>query len=115
MRRKIDVPRAAQLWFLGWAEHVRRRHGFSLYRALTQAQAWAPEVFGRVHADTPRKWKPAGAMSEPIPGRPCRLSAEIVQILGVEEHDSVESAFGHLLHATFQRASAAGNIKKLCA
>lgn len=70
-RKKVTVPQVAKEWFLQFAERQTKRYGWGLMRCLRHVQEIAPEVFGDVHDDTPRRWKQPPA--EERRGRPQKL------------------------------------------
>ena len=78
----------AKTWFLDYADLQRRRRNWDIVRSLTEAKALAPETFGHVHKDTPRKWKRAPPAQR---GRAQALSPAALTILS-EVVDKVSSA-----------------------
>ena len=77
----------AKTWFLDYADLQRRRRNWDIVRSLTEAKALAPETFGHVHKDTPRKWKRAPPAQH---GRAQALSPAALTILS-EVVDKVSS------------------------
>ena len=82
------VSLEAKTWFLDYADLQRRRRNWDIVRSLTEAKVLAPETFGHVHKDTPRKWKRAPPAQR---GRAQALSPAALTILS-EVVDKVSSA-----------------------
>ena len=77
--------------FLDYADLQRRRRNWDIVRSLTEAKALAPETFGHVHKDTPRKWKRPPPQAPETRGRHQALSPAALTILS-EVVDKVSSA-----------------------
>jgi hypothetical protein len=56
-RKKHQVSDEAKAWFLEYVECQKVRFGWGLAKCLRDAQALAPEIFGGVHVDVPRRWQ----------------------------------------------------------
>ena len=81
------VSSEAKTWFLDYADLQRRRRKWDIVQSLAEAKALAPETFGHVHKDTPRKWKRAPPAQR---GRAQALSPAALTILS-EVVDKVSS------------------------
>lgn len=63
-RKAADVPQRVRDAFLSWAKHQENRHKWPMTKCLRVAAEVAPEVFGELHPDTPRKWKMSSGAEE---------------------------------------------------
>eukprot|EP00971_Amphidinium_carterae_P126415 2504366-Amphidinium_carterae.1 len=95
-RKKMEVSRDAQIWFLRWSEH-----------RMTTSSEWAPDVFGGAHADTPRRCLLPEKVEENedvARGRPAKISAPFAQILATVVLDIIHQGIAasaiiyHLQH-----------------
>eukprot|EP00971_Amphidinium_carterae_P056134 1107116-Amphidinium_carterae.1 len=58
------------------------RHNWWFAQCLRQAQEWAPDVFGGVHPDTPRRWSfPGKTEDKDARERPTKIPPPVAQIL----------------------------------
>ena len=72
-RKKYKAaPPEAKAWFLQYARLQSDLHRWSFDRSFRHAQAMAPDIFGHVHKDVPRRWKAPPALE--MRGRVARLS-----------------------------------------
>ena len=82
-RKKISVPRPAQEWFLRWSAHMVAHHKYSQLDCWRMACLWCPEVFGGVHPDTFRRWRPVAPTSAASAGRKCKVSQPLLEKMTV--------------------------------
>eukprot|EP00971_Amphidinium_carterae_P277313 5503771-Amphidinium_carterae.1 len=70
-RKKVHVSDDVKNWFLDYCDIQWSRFQWPTTKCLKEAQALAPELFGGIHADTPRKWSRT----------PCKASSGRHQLL----------------------------------
>ena len=89
-RKKHEVPRPAQEWFLRWGSHMMAKHGYNWAECWRLAVLWCPEVFEGTHKDTFRRWQPATVKPVDKGGRPCKLTPPQLQKITVMTHSLVK-------------------------
>eukprot|EP00971_Amphidinium_carterae_P327783 6459324-Amphidinium_carterae.1 len=56
-RKKVHAHAVLKDWFLDFSAEMAKTKSWSLVRCLEEATKLAPDIFGAVDPNTPRRWK----------------------------------------------------------
>lgn len=101
--KKVDPE--AKKFYQVYVTLQRGRKGWEQKRCLRHLQDLAPEVYGHLHMDTPRKWKDADSIG--LKGRLSHLLAgSLIRFTEIVHKATSKDAFGRPVIQTLLRAEA---------